>query len=89
MIRRVARTILAASGKNRAYIRLRLRSVLQGSTQQSRHNESVQTLRIRTTGGHNGGYNGIRFMPGGRQVPCPTGRIEGGVSFGQYRRITR
>jgi len=30
-----------------------------------------------------GGYNGIRFMPGGRQVPCPTGRIEGGVSFGQ------
>ena len=26
---------------------------------------------------------------GGFQVPSPGGRIDGGVSFGQYRRITR
>jgi hypothetical protein len=28
------------------------------------------------------GYD-ARFTPGGFQVPSPTGRIEGGVSFGQ------
>jgi hypothetical protein len=28
-------------------------------------------------------------MPGGFHVPSPGGRIDGGVSFGQYRRITR
>lgn len=28
-------------------------------------------------------------IPGGFQVPTPAGRIEGGVSLGQYRRITR
>jgi len=28
-------------------------------------------------------------MAGGLHVPSPGGRIEGGVSFGQYRRITR
>ena len=27
--------------------------------------------------------------PGGFHEPSPGGRIEGGVSFGQYRRITR
>jgi hypothetical protein len=26
---------------------------------------------------------------GGFHVPSPAGKIEGGVSFGQYRRITR
>jgi hypothetical protein len=30
-----------------------------------------------------------RFSPGGLQVPPPAGRIDGGVSFGQYSRITR
>ncbi len=29
------------------------------------------------------------FTPGGCHVPSPAGRIEGGVGFGQYRRITR
>ena len=29
------------------------------------------------------------WTAGGCQVPSPAGRIEGGVSFGQYRRITR
>ena len=28
-------------------------------------------------------------IAGGFQVPSPGGKIEGGVSFGQYRRITR
>jgi hypothetical protein len=31
----------------------------------------------------------MRFTPGGFQKPSPTGRIEGCVSFGQQRRITR
>lgn len=30
-----------------------------------------------------------RFTPGGCHVPSPAGRIDGGVVFGQYRRITR
>jgi hypothetical protein len=30
-----------------------------------------------------------RFRPGGCQVPLPGGRIEGGVVFGQYNRITK
>lgn len=30
-----------------------------------------------------------RFRPGGFQLPSPGGRIDGGMSFGQYRRITR
>jgi hypothetical protein len=29
------------------------------------------------------GYRANRLMPVGRQVPCLTGRIEGGASFGQ------
>jgi hypothetical protein len=29
------------------------------------------------------------WMPEGFHVPKPGGRIEGGVSLGQYRRITR
>jgi hypothetical protein len=28
-------------------------------------------------------------IPGGCHVPDPGGKIEGGVSLGQYRRITR
>jgi len=30
-----------------------------------------------------------RSTTGGFQVPSPGGQIDGGVSFGQYRRITR
>jgi hypothetical protein len=29
------------------------------------------------------------ITPGGFQSPLPAGRIDGGVSFGQYKRITR
>jgi hypothetical protein len=28
-------------------------------------------------------------IPGGFQVPLPAGKIEGGVSLGQYKRITK
>ena len=31
----------------------------------------------------------VATIPGGFHVPSPGGKIEGGVSFGQYRRITR
>ena len=31
----------------------------------------------------------IGLTPGGRHVPSPGGKIEGGAGLGQYRRITR
>jgi hypothetical protein len=38
---------------------------------------------------HAAGHYVARCIAGGFHVPLPGGRIEGGASFGQYRRITR
>ncbi len=46
-------------------------------------------LGRRVVEGRFGGCYCTRFSPGGFHVPSPAGRIDGGVSFGQYSRITK